>query len=240
MQGKICSKCHIEKSINLFHKNKNESDGLHHRCKQCCKEHSKIYTQKYDITHRNEKKIVSHQHRLTNRYLVFKYYGQKCAHCGIADFDCLSIDHINGGGSQHVKQINHHLYSWLIQNNYPDGFQTLCMNCQRIKVIENQEACKKQSIRHAQIRKWHRNRTKKIKLYYGGCCSICKCNDWEVLEFDHVNNNGGEFRKNNNIYNITQYLNKYKLPTLSSIGLQLLCANCNHKKEKTLKRKKIC
>lgn len=47
--------------------------------------------------------------------------------------EALSIDHINNDGGRHKKEIKKNLYGWLIKNNFPDGFQTLCMNCQFIK-----------------------------------------------------------------------------------------------------------
>lgn len=50
--------------------------------------------------------------------------------------DALSIDHINNNGAEHRKEIskgNTNIYSWLKKNNFPEGFQTLCMNCQFIK-----------------------------------------------------------------------------------------------------------
>ncbi len=66
-------------------------------------------------------------------------YGQQCVRCGFPDIRALSIDHIDGGGSQHRREIRRHFYRWLIANNFPPGFQTLCMNCQFIKRHENQE-----------------------------------------------------------------------------------------------------
>lgn len=44
----------------------------------------------------------------------------------------LSIDHINGGGSKHTKSLNRRgvtFYLWLIKQGFPDGYQTLCYNC---------------------------------------------------------------------------------------------------------------
>ena len=38
-----------------------------------------------------------------------------------------------------IKLIKGNLYNWLIKNNFPSGFQTLCMNCQFIKREENRE-----------------------------------------------------------------------------------------------------
>jgi len=53
----------------------------------------------------------------------------------------LSVDHIDGGGTQHRENQGHGnvFYLWLIKNNYPEGYQCLCMNCQFIKRKRNKE-----------------------------------------------------------------------------------------------------
>lgn len=52
-------------------------------------------------------------------------------------FEFLSIDHINGGGVKHRKEIGvtsgDGFYKWLKKNNYPSGFQVLCHNCNKAK-----------------------------------------------------------------------------------------------------------
>lgn len=65
-----------------------------------------------------------------------------CVKCGFDDIRALSIDHINGGGNKHrrgLPRASFSLYRWLKTNNYPEGYQTLCMNCQWIKRQENGE-----------------------------------------------------------------------------------------------------
>lgn len=58
------------------------------------------------------------------------YGGATCRCCGEHRMEMLSIDHIHGGGCQHRKQKGvSALYLWLRRNNYPSGFQVLCMNC---------------------------------------------------------------------------------------------------------------
>ena len=54
-----------------------------------------------------------------------------CAHCGITDIDVLTIDHINGGGTKHRRELKSwgSIYRWLVTNNFPVGFQVLCFNC---------------------------------------------------------------------------------------------------------------
>jgi len=75
---------------------------------------------------------------------VLGYYGNgktACVVCGESRVMCLSIDHINGGGGKHRKSIwacqhgGHPFYRWLKTNCFPLGYQTLCMNCQFIKMI---------------------------------------------------------------------------------------------------------
>ena len=87
------------------------------------------------------------QKRFLNRIkvLVLTHYGNgklKCVMCGFKDIRTLTIDHIKGGGGKHKRGLNlgaKSLYKWLIANNYPEGFQTLCMNCQWIKRYTNNE-----------------------------------------------------------------------------------------------------
>ena len=54
----------------------------------------------------------------------------------------LSIDHIKGGGNRHRDKLGNDgsgVYRWLKKENYPTGYQVLCMNCQFIKKSENKE-----------------------------------------------------------------------------------------------------
>ena len=66
---------------------------------------------------------------LRDKSLVFSYYGSSCACCGEGNIAFLTIDHIAGGGSAHRKSFGGSIYRWLKLNNFPSGFQTLCMNC---------------------------------------------------------------------------------------------------------------
>lgn len=63
---------------------------------------------------------------------------------------------------------------------------------------------------------------------YGKCCSNCGINDVDVLDIDHIENNGAEDRKNNLYgYNLYRKLKKQGWP---KDNFQLLCKNCNWKK----------
>ena len=65
---------------------------------------------------------------------ILKHYGNICKCCEETIFEFLTIDHIKGDGAKHNKEIKKGnsaitLYKWLIKNNFPDGFQILCFNC---------------------------------------------------------------------------------------------------------------
>ena len=68
---------------------------------------------------------------------IFNHYGgPKCMRCEDINIDHLCLDHINGGGHKHTKEIGRHLYYWVHKNNYPSGFQVLCFNCNYLKSIQ--------------------------------------------------------------------------------------------------------
>lgn len=89
----------------------------------------------YEHQHRDKCLRAYARRRAKVRLAVFSHYGLKCACCGESEYDFLSIDHINGGGRKHIREIGTTatLYDWLIDNNFPEGFQTLCFNCNLAK-----------------------------------------------------------------------------------------------------------
>lgn len=65
-----------------------------------------------------------------NREQVFNNYGTICACCEERESRFLTIDHIHNDGAEHRRVVPAScLYRWLIKNSFPEGFQTLCHNC---------------------------------------------------------------------------------------------------------------
>lgn len=64
---------------------------------------------------------------------AFAYYGGAvCQGCGEDEEAILEIDHINGGGTQHRKDIGQsNMYVWLRDNGYPAGYRVLCPTCNK-------------------------------------------------------------------------------------------------------------
>lgn len=65
------------------------------------------------------------------RLEVLEHYGRVCACCGESALEFMSIDHVNGGGSKHRKELGlgSRIERWLKHNNFPTGFRILCHNC---------------------------------------------------------------------------------------------------------------
>lgn len=70
---------------------------------------------------------------------VLIVYGNKCACCEESKENFLCIDHIDGDGNTHRKELGgFNIYQWLRANNYPkDKYQLLCWNCNEVKAQLN-------------------------------------------------------------------------------------------------------
>lgn len=90
-----------------------------------------------------EKKAGTKRWRDALRVVVLSHYGADrqpiCVMCGFRDIRALSLDHLHGNGNTHRRHIKKWLYLWLKQQGFPEGYQTLCMNCQMIKASEQHE-----------------------------------------------------------------------------------------------------
>lgn len=109
----------------------------------CRRAHRKYYeAHKKEIIEKSTKRNQSErgiayrlQYAMKNKIDVLTHYGNgkaKCMLCGHDRLTSLSIDHINGGGCRHRRELGpgNTFYRWLIKNGYPEGFRTLCLNCQ--------------------------------------------------------------------------------------------------------------
>lgn len=103
------------------------------------REYQRAYRQK------NKSEILEYnrgyrkRHRPQVRLMVLVHYsnGTMCCACCHEDYEpFLVIDHILGGGRQHIERIGSgsgRIYRWLQKNNFPPGYQVLCANCNHRK-----------------------------------------------------------------------------------------------------------
>src|SRR3990167_4626766 len=128
---KKCAKCKKLLELSQFNKQKKSPDGLQYYCKSCLREVGR----KWDRENREDGNKGSREikKRLKLRMGALEAYGMKCTCCGESELKFLAIDHINGGGRKHRKEIGGNFYQWLKINKYPAGFQTHCHNCNQAK-----------------------------------------------------------------------------------------------------------
>lgn len=152
LKGKKCSKCGLVKPRDEFHKSSKLKSGLMSWCKQCrhekylenhdqnlsrARKNRRTREERIEYYRKNPNKFKKYHktYREKLRLEVLIHYGgnpPKCACCGEPHLEFLSIDYIHGDGRKHRRKIGNSsisLYRWLIKNNFPEGFQVLCMNC---------------------------------------------------------------------------------------------------------------
>jgi hypothetical protein len=141
--------------------NKCSCKGWYQNNKEKAKEYSTMWRQKYpdrrhEIVRKSRQKNFNHHKeyskfyrdhnkervaawglstRQKRRHIVLEHYSggdPKCSCCGESTYEFLCIDHINGGGNKHRREIGYpykSFYQWLINNGLPIGFRVLCQNC---------------------------------------------------------------------------------------------------------------
>lgn len=84
--------------------------------------------------------------RDTKRLQVMKYYSNEtlqCACCGESIYEFLTINHINNDGAEHRRTVGSGtaFHYWLVKNNFPEGYQVLCFNCNCGRNITKDKVC---------------------------------------------------------------------------------------------------
>lgn len=128
-----------KKAGTYYSRHKEQQREYHARLYQENKEEN--LRQKALYRERNREAIHSRAkvRRQEDKLLCMQFYSNSpvpyCIRCGIADIDVLTIDHINGGGAKHRREVGHSFYRYLIKGGYPSGYQVLCCNCNMKKRI---------------------------------------------------------------------------------------------------------
>ena len=76
---------------------------------------------------------VRQRRHIRQRVAVLERYGGKCCFCGTAQYEHLTVDHINGGGTKHRAEFRskyRNFYDFLYNTEFrPDLYRILCWNC---------------------------------------------------------------------------------------------------------------
>jgi hypothetical protein len=133
-----CRDCEIHKpetEEHYYFRSNGKRDGL--RCRPC---------------HSRDKNADNRR----VRDQVLEAYGWACGCCGEARYEFLEIDHVNGDGAAHRREVGGALASLrdIIKQGFPDKYQVLCANCNRAKGADR--ICPHQTEREAAITQAHR------------------------------------------------------------------------------------
>lgn len=150
-----------------YQEHKEECNARH---KQWCLGHQdeiKAYNKQWRLKHRDRENARCRQYHLENqdkqnvkcrqRYNLTKrevlaHYSPdgipQCTECGIADIDVLCLDHINNDGAKQrqLTRGGRIPYNIIKQQGFPEGFQTLCANCNLKKELERKRGGIKTSV----------------------------------------------------------------------------------------------
>lgn len=100
----------------------------------------KASLKKYRESHRGQfRDYTNYQNKLLRREVLI-YYSKgvpQCACCGELIYEFLTVDHIDKSVYKLHKKYTYgtKLIWWIVKNNFPEGFQILCMNCNLAKSI---------------------------------------------------------------------------------------------------------
>jgi hypothetical protein len=126
-----CSRCKCSKDTKEF-----KAPKTCIKCSEHIKEKRKRDTeasQKWRTENRERLRVYNKAWRTSYKSYALQHYRIKCRCCGENDIRFLTIDHVNGGGVKHRKELGTgagaSFYHWLKTNNYPEGYAVLCFNC---------------------------------------------------------------------------------------------------------------
>ena len=144
----VCKRGHLRTPDNLYGSS---------MCKQCMVERRadpdikvKVRQQGHAHYQRNAPRLREDSHKRVDalKLKVLSHYGPHgtlgcCGEgCTVDDVDMLSLDHVNNDGAEHRRVVGKNktgekMYRLVKSEGFPTGFQTLCMNHQTKKKLEN-------------------------------------------------------------------------------------------------------
>lgn len=226
---KYCKKCRKKwkrPQDHFYHLNHHQSLKYKQQASQRALQWAKKNKEKIRL---NLKKYIK-KIRLNALKIYSKNNIPSCNICGETNINVLALDHIYNNGKKDLKGIS--LYRKAINIKDKNQYQVLCYNCNWKKHLINL-ANKQHSEKYNYYHKRNLEFKKKCISYFSNNtnkCSMCGCNDLDVLCMDHIYNNGSEERKKilgknkGGIY--TYYISK-PFPYHLKNTIQILCLNCN-------------
>lgn len=130
---KKCSKCKLEKELDLFARNKSSKSGRSHNCKECQSAYIKnhyIKNKNYYLKKARKNDLIS---TIVRREFLTWLKIQPCLDCR-KEFppEVMDFDHIDGIKSFNISQAKS-WYSWDALITEIRKCEVVCANCHRIR-----------------------------------------------------------------------------------------------------------
>jgi len=230
-RNKILNKCKNKYNKNEVYRNNKIKSAIDYGKKHPVDKRE--YLKQYYKDNKDKIILTSKENRINDRYEVLYWYSNglmKCELCGESHYEFLCIDHINDSGSNHRKEMGeggNKIYRYILNNNFPSGYQVLCNNCNYLKEYNRlQDKSKSQTKYAIAIRKQRLNMKLQALYWYSNGtmrCDCCNEKDIRLLTFDHIDGGGKQHVIKDNIKNLYEYLYYNNYPD----GYKILCFNCN-------------
>lgn len=216
---KTCSTCNKKKRFSYFSKHRGMKDGYQNVCRKCSRYYRSSWYSRNKLAHN---KTCAKQDR-ERKYKALKYYSftskPKCLCCGETTFEFLVVDHIEGNPK---REHGSSFYRRLVRENFPDGYRTLCNNCNHARSMYGDcphanPAYNKLPENSRQVRKLRvlKHYSKKLE------CACCRESNIVFLSIDHIHGGGGRHIKE--VGDLYSWLVRNNFPK----GFRVLCFNCN-------------
>ena len=142
----VCRPKHETAYNRVYHRNYNRQHPKYGR--KTVANYRRNHPDRVRATQKKHGPVYRHTRNTRLKMLALSHYSKDpthaaCKRCGFDDIRALQIDHMYGGGRQHRIQLRQagttNFYQWLWKQDYPEGYQVLCANCNWIKRFENKE-----------------------------------------------------------------------------------------------------
>lgn len=124
---KLCDECHTERSAWWHSRSDDRKSVALHNARAWRERNPDYYHGPNGMNTRSNFKI---------KVEIFNHYGPNCECCGESNLIFLNIDHIDGNGNNHRREVfgvqsggGTRFYRWLKRQDFPDGYRVLCFNC---------------------------------------------------------------------------------------------------------------
>ena len=153
-----------------------------------------------------------------------------CAKCGEKKSVFLQVDHILGVKKQESVRGASNLINYLLKNDYPDGYQILCGNCNWLKEFELKKRNYSNNLDAVRFRKYYRELKVDVFTHYSTGkpkCNCCGLENINALSIDHIKGRK-QFSHSRDFGGprLNAWIRRNNYPK----GFQILCIMCNNAK----------